>query len=128
MEQKHYLPAKVVRYNPFKSVYYACVGVVSGFSREPNLVFQAIIGIFAAVILASKQLNLLAMINLIMMFFTLSGEFFNTALEAVCDLIHPGLSPKVKLIKDLAAAGVWMIALAWLVFLIYCCYILFLSF
>ncbi len=122
MDQKHFLPAKVVRYNPFRSVYYASRGLISGFSREPNLVAQAILGLACAAILGYKQLYLLAMINLIMMFFTLSSEFFNTAIESLCDLVHPGYSPVVKLIKDLAAAGVWMIALAWLVFLFYAAY------
>jgi diacylglycerol kinase (ATP) len=125
MEQKHYLPAKVVKYNPFKSVYYASVGVISGFSREPNLIFQAVIGILVAIILIYKHFYLLALINLIMMFFTLSSEFFNTSIEALCDLVHPSFSPKVKLIKDLAAAGVWMIALGWLSFLFYCGYSVF---
>ena len=127
MDQKHHLPVKTVKYNPFKSVCYASAGAIAGFRREPNLVFQAIIGFIAALVLVYKQFYLLAMINLIMMFFTLSSEFFNTSIEAVCDLVHPSFSPKVKLIKDLAAAGVWMIALAWLVFLLYCAYRLLIS-
>ena len=121
-DPKHHLPPKTIVYSPIRSVYYACQGVVLGFRREPNLIFQAIIGLCAAVVLALNKFYLLSLVNLIMMFFTLSSEFFNTSIEAVCDLVHPDYSPKVKVIKDLAAAGVWMISLAWLSFLIYCAY------
>lgn len=121
----HHLPPKTIVYSPIRSVYYACQGVVLGFRREPNLLFQAIIGLVTAVILTSNKLYLLALVNLIMMFFTLSSEFFNTSIEALCDLVHPDYSPKVKVIKDLTAAGVWMISLGWLSFLFYCAYRLF---
>jgi diacylglycerol kinase len=113
------LPEKSVIYNPFKSVYYASRGVYVGFSREPNLLLQTAIGILSALILIYNNLYLLALVDIVMMFFTLSSEFLNTAIETLCDLVHPTFSLKVKIIKDLAAAGVWMIALAWLVFLIY---------
>jgi diacylglycerol kinase (ATP) len=118
----HQLPPKTIAYSPIRSVYYASQGVVIGFKREPNLAFQAIIGVFTALILGFNKLYLIALVDLIMMFFTVSSEFFNTSIEAVCDLIHPQYSLKVKVIKDLAAAGVWMISLAWLTFLIYCAY------
>jgi undecaprenol kinase len=118
----HILPAKTIVYSPIRSVYYACQGVILGFKREPNLFFQTVIGFLTALILAINNQYLLALVNLIMMFFTLSSEFFNTSIEALCDLVHPNFSPKVKIIKDLAAAGVWMISLGWLSFMIYCAY------
>jgi diacylglycerol kinase (ATP) len=40
------------------------------------------------------------------------AELFNTAIEKLCDLVSPGLHPKVKIIKDLAAAAVLVTAIA----------------
>jgi diacylglycerol kinase len=40
-----------------------------------------------------------------------SAELFNTAIERLADVIHPEYNPKIKTIKDLAAAGVLMTAL-----------------
>lgn len=112
-------PSKAVVYNPLKSVWYASQGVILGYKREPNLILQTIIGIIVTLILSYYKFYLLTLVNLVMMFFTLSSEFFNTSIETLCDLVHPEFSPKVKIIKDLAAAGVWMISLAWLCFIIY---------
>jgi diacylglycerol kinase len=39
-----------------------------------------------------------------------AAEAFNTALEKVCDLVSPGVHPQIKAIKDLAAAGVLIMA------------------
>jgi diacylglycerol kinase (ATP) len=36
----------------------------------------------------------------------LAFEAFNTALETLCDLVHPDVHPKIKLVKDLSAAAV----------------------
>ena len=40
----------------------------------------------------------------------LSLEMLNTAIEKLCDLVHPGPHPQVKIIKDVAAAAVLVAA------------------
>ena len=42
----------------------------------------------------------------------LSGELFNTAIEAVVDIASPEISVKAKLAKDVAAGGVLVLAIA----------------
>ena len=39
-----------------------------------------------------------------------AAEAFNTALEKLCDLVSPGVHTQIKAIKDLAAAGVLIMA------------------
>lgn len=39
-----------------------------------------------------------------------AAEAFNTALEKLCDLVLPDVHPQIKAIKDLAAAGVLIMA------------------
>ena len=41
----------------------------------------------------------------------LSAELFNTAIELICDFMEPNINPKIKLIKDLSAAGVLIVAI-----------------
>lgn len=45
----------------------------------------------------------------------LSAEIFNTAIESIADFIQPNLDERIKHIKDLGAAGVFMTALAALI-------------
>jgi diacylglycerol kinase (ATP) len=40
----------------------------------------------------------------------LSAELFNTALEKLCDALHPGRSPAIGLVKDITAGAVLMLA------------------
>lgn len=39
-----------------------------------------------------------------------AAEAFNTALEKLCDLVEPDIHPRIKIIKDLAAAAVFFTA------------------
>jgi diacylglycerol kinase (ATP) len=43
------------------------------------------------------------------------AEIFNTAIEKIMDFVSPELHPEIKLIKDLAAAGVLLAAFTALV-------------
>ena len=39
-----------------------------------------------------------------------AAELFNTAIEKLCDVVHPDYSEKIKAIKDLAAGAVLVCA------------------
>lgn len=42
----------------------------------------------------------------------ISAEIFNSAVEKLCDFVHPEEHGQIKVIKDIAAAAVLMVALA----------------
>jgi diacylglycerol kinase (ATP) len=42
---------------------------------------------------------------------TLAAELFNTALEYLCDLLHPNFHPQIAMAKDCAAAAVLVLSL-----------------
>jgi diacylglycerol kinase len=48
----------------------------------------------------------------------LTAEVLNTAIEAMCDFIEPKHNEKIKIIKDVAAAGVGISILVWAVILL----------
>lgn len=47
--------------------------------------------------------------------FVLVSEIFNSAIEAMCDFVETHENPKIKVIKDMAAAAVGIAMLVWLV-------------
>lgn len=52
----------------------------------------------------------------------LAAEFLNTAVEKLCDHLHPAQHPKIGIVKDLASAGTFsaqgIAALVWIAALI----------
>lgn len=47
----------------------------------------------------------------------LMAELFNSAIEALCDFVEDQQNPKIKMIKDIAAAAVGISILAWIIIL-----------
>ncbi len=48
----------------------------------------------------------------------LVAEILNTAIEGICDFIEPGRDDRIKVIKDVAAAGVGMSIATWMIVVI----------
>ena len=49
--------------------------------------------------------------------FVLVAEIFNSAIEALCDFVETRHNEKIKVIKDMAAAGVGIAMFVWLIVL-----------
>lgn len=47
--------------------------------------------------------------------FVLVAEIFNSAIEALCDFVETRENPKIKVIKDMAAAAVGIAMAVWLI-------------
>ena len=47
--------------------------------------------------------------------FIIVAEIFNSAIEALCDFVETQQNPKIKIIKDMAAAAVGIAMAVWLV-------------
>ena len=113
------IPKKVVVYHPVKSLRYAIEGLQMAFTREPNLTFQVIIGVGFSLLGVWSNHTVLAMANLILMGIVISLEMINTAIETLCDIVHPDYNLKVKIVKDMAAGAVLMTSLIWATVIIY---------
>lgn len=92
----------------FSSLKFAWQGIRQGFSSERNLKIH----------LAGLALNVPLMIflpisktEICLILLCIGGvitaEFFNTAIERLCDVVQPGYDPRIGNIKDLAAAAVF---------------------
>lgn len=107
------LPDKYVKYHPIKSVGYAFAGVFLAISREFSIKIQLVLGICVLTLAFWQNQLLLGFLNLFLMALVMSLEMINTAIELICDLVEPRTNPNVKIIKDLAAGAVLIVALTW---------------
>ncbi len=96
-----------------RSFEFAFDGLRSLIRTEPNARIHLVAGVVAIILgflLRIKELEWLFLILAIAMVF--ATELFNSSIEKLADLIDPNFSPKIKLVKDLSAAGVLVSALA----------------
>ncbi len=96
-----------------RSFKYAWEGIVFMFLNETNArihLASSIVVVALGFLFKISAIEFLLMIVLISM--VLVAEIFNTAIEKVMDHLSPGLHPGVKVVKDLAAGGVLISAMA----------------
>jgi len=95
-----------------RSFRYAWAGLSYCFTTQLNfrlhLLFAALAITFGFVLNISGGEWLVVIICIA---FVLSLELLNTAIEKLCDLVHPGPHPSVKIIKDVAAGAVLLAAI-----------------
>ena len=90
---------------------YAITGLLEMWKRERNLRIQFFMlagAVAAGFILHISTLEWVAVI--LSGAAVLSAEMFNTALEAMADIVSPGYNHKVRFLKDAAAGAVLVIS------------------
>lgn len=94
----------------------AITGVRHAWKAEKSFRTQTVIGVLAIVVLTILRPGwtwsalVLAMVGMVLM-----AELFNTALEALCDGLHPQQAEFIRVVKDAAAGAVLVISLSSLV-------------
>jgi diacylglycerol kinase len=110
---------KFTNYNVFRSFNYAFSGLKIAFIREKNIRIQFFLGLFLTLLGIAAGRHIAAMANFILMGVVISLEIINTAIENLCDFVHPEESESIKVIKDLTAGSVLILALVWMVVIVY---------
>lgn len=96
--------------NSFK---YAFKGIISALLSERNMKIH--VNIMALVIIFGLILNISVgewFVCIICFAIVISAEIFNTALEQMVDIAMPEKDPRAKFVKDVAAGGVLVTAIA----------------
>jgi diacylglycerol kinase len=94
-----------------KSFAYALAGIKTTFSSESNFkihVFAAIIATGLGFVLNITAMEWMIIILCIALVITM--EMINTAIEKLCDVVHEGTHPIIKMVKDIAAGAVLVAA------------------
>ena len=92
---------------------FALAGLATAWRSEQNFRLQAVV--FAGVVVALAVLKVeplwwaLVLLTSGMVF---TAELFNTALEHLADHLHPDTHPRIRIVKDCAAAAVLVTAAA----------------
>ena len=97
----------------YKSFWNAISGVFWMLKSERNFqieVFALLINLFLIVILKVSTVD--AAIIIAVSFTVLSLEILNTCVEKICDIIQPDFDQRIKIIKDMAAGSVFLMAMA----------------
>lgn len=80
--------------------------------NERNFQIELFALVINIILIATLDLtNLDRVLILTVCFAVLSAEMFNTAVEKICDVIHPDFDPRIGLIKDIAAGGVLLMTI-----------------
>lgn len=90
-----------------KSVKFALAGAWKLLATEHSIMTQFAIGVFMTI--AGFLLEISAtewMFQIFAIGLVLSVEGLNTAVEKLCDFVHPQFDPKIGFIKDIAAGAV----------------------
>ena len=95
--------------NSFK---YAIEGIISSFKTERNMKIHVLAMIVVIALGLFFKLNKVEWCFIIIAIASvISAELFNTAIETVVDMVSPERNPKAKLVKDIAAGAVLVVAI-----------------
>lgn len=95
-----------------KSFHFAFEGFRQFFATQHNAIIHAVatvVVILLAIIIPLPVTHLLFIIFSIGLVWM--AELFNTAIEKLCDMLHPQQHPGIKFIKDVSAAAVLVTAI-----------------
>lgn len=89
---------------------FAFAGITTAL-HERSFRTQLVFGLLAGVALVALRPALIwwALVG-VMITLVLAAELFNTALEHLCDHLHPEAHPAIKSVKDLAAGAVLVLS------------------
>ncbi|MFT3936858.1 MAG: diacylglycerol kinase family protein [Chitinophagaceae bacterium] len=95
-----------------KSFRFAFEGIHYFFNTQHNAIIHALATVAAIALAVVAQLPLTKFaIIIIVIGLVWMAELFNTAIEQLCDVVSPGHNPRIKYIKDIAAAAVLITAI-----------------
>lgn len=90
---------------------YAIDGLISAFKSEANMRIHVIAAVVACIAGFFFNLPFAEWIIIVLcIVLVISFELINTAIEELCNLVHPDRHPVIKKIKDIAAAAVLIAA------------------
>ena len=99
------------RTSRIKSFWNAAKGIVYNLHHEPNFLIQLIIAVLVVAAGIFFSLRRIQWVFVILMIGSvLSAEAMNTAIEKICDRFFEDEDPRVKIIKNSAAAAVLIIS------------------
>ena len=103
-----------------KKLYFNLINSLNGLKivlKENSFILELVLGVFLIpyIFLSNIDFNYKIILS-VLYFLLLAFEIMNTAIEKLCDKITTDLDPKIKNIKDLSSAAVFIVLLILIVF------------
>lgn len=92
---------------------FALGGLRAGWSREASFRTQAMMAVAALIsLVVLRPAPIWWAVTVLVVAIILALELLNSAIEGLIDLLHPGLHPEIKAVKDMVAGAVLITSLA----------------
>lgn len=102
---------------PFRDrIGFAAAGLLEAYRRERSFRTHCLLGLAAlAALVVLRPAPIWWALFAVVIALVLALELLNSALEGIIDLLHPGLHPEIKVVKDMVAGAVLTMSCAALV-------------
>jgi len=104
-------------YHPLRKIRTVISGLRYAVLYDWSVTYKLIVSVVVLAIAFGARAWVDFLLILVVTAFVLVAEIFNSAIEAVCDFVETRHNEKIKVIKDIAAAGVGIAIFVWFVVL-----------
>ncbi|MBI5792036.1 MAG: diacylglycerol kinase [Rhodocyclales bacterium] len=104
-------------YHPLRKLRTVISGLRYAVLYDWSVTYKLILSVVVLAIAFGARAWVDFLLILVVTAFVLVAEILNSAIEALCDFVETRHNEKIKVIKDIAAAGVGIAILVWIVVL-----------
>jgi diacylglycerol kinase len=104
-------------YHPLNKIRTVISGLRYAVVYDWSVTYKLIVSVVVLAVAFGARAWVDFLLILVVTAFVLVAEIFNSAIEALCDFVETRHNEKIKVIKDIAAAGVGIAIFVWLIVL-----------
>lgn len=104
-------------YHPLRKIRTVLSGLRYAVLYDWSVTYKLLLSAAVLVLAFSLRAWVDFLLILVVTAFVLVAEIFNSAIEALCDFVETRYNEKIKIIKDIAAAGVGISIFVWFIVL-----------
>ncbi len=104
-------------YHPLRKIRTVISGLRYAVLYDWSVTYKLILSVVVLAIAFGARAWVDFLLILVVTAFVLVAEIFNSAIEALCDFVETRHNEKIKVIKDIAAAGVGIAIFVWFIVL-----------
>ena len=104
-------------YHPLRKIRTVISGLRYAVLYDWSVTYKLILSVVVLAVAFGARAWVDFLLILVVTAFVLVAEIFNSAIEALCDFVETRHNEKIKVIKDIAAAGVGIAIFTWFIVL-----------
>lgn len=104
-------------YHPLRKIRTVISGLRYAVIYDWSVTYKLIVSVVVLAVAFGARAWVDFLLILVVTAFVLVAEIFNSAIEALCDFVETRHNEKIKVIKDIAAAGVGIAIFVWFIVL-----------